>query len=82
MCGIAVVVGADPREDGVLIERLRCLDHRAPDTSGVFRRGAGTIGQWSASGLRVAYRSIGDGGLWLQPSRRHGDRSQADEAAS
>jgi hypothetical protein len=37
---------------------------------------------WSASGLREAYRSIGDGGLWLEPSRRHGDRPEADEASS
>jgi hypothetical protein len=34
---------------------------------------------WSASGIAEAYRSIGDGGLWLESSHR--DRRRSDETA-
>jgi asparagine synthase (glutamine-hydrolysing) len=46
VCGIAGVVGAEAQgaEDSVA-GQLRCLDHRGPDASGVYARGAGAIGQ-------------------------------------
>ena len=36
---------------------------------------------WSLAGIQEAYRSIGDGGLWLRPSRAAGQPRESDDGS-
>ena len=45
MCGIAGAVGRGASDASDVERQLRCLEHRGPDSQGVYARPGGTIGQ-------------------------------------